>query len=52
MPPHIFAGSRGGNTVLDSFTGCGMTTVVARSLQRHCICCELYRSFIDLQRLH
>ena len=45
IEPCIKAGSEEGDTVLDPFMGSGTTALVAKSLQRHYIGCELHEEY-------
>ena len=46
--PCILSGSEEGDTILDPFIGSGTTAMVAKSLNRHYIGCELHQSYNDL----
>ena len=48
IEPCILAGSQKGDTILDPFIGSGTTAMVAKSLGRHYIGCELHESYKDL----
>ena len=48
IEPAILAGSEKGDIVLDPFIGSGTTSVVAKSLDRHYIGCELHESYSKL----
>ena len=45
IEPCILAGSEKGDTILDPFMGSGTTAVVAKSLQRNYIGCELHEEY-------
>ena len=46
--PCILSGSEEGDTILDPFIGSGTTAMVAKSLNRHYIGCELHQSYDNL----
>jgi len=48
IEPCIKAGSQEGDIILDPFIGSGTTAMVAKSLGRHYIGCELHESYNDL----
>ena len=48
IEPCIKAGSQRGDIILDPFIGSGTTAMVAKSLGRHYIGCELHESYNDL----
>ena len=48
IEPCIKAGSQKGDIILDPFIGSGTTGMVAKSLGRHYIGCELHESYNDL----
>ena len=48
IEPCIKAGSQKGDIILDPFIGSGTTAMVAKSLGRHYIGCELHESYNDL----
>ena len=48
IEPCIKAGSQKGDRILDPFIGSGTTAMVAKSLGRHYIGCELHESYNDL----
>ena len=48
IEPCIKAGSQKGDIILDPFMGSGTTGMVAKSLGRHYIGCELHESYNDL----
>ena len=48
IEPCILAGSQKGDIILDPFIGSGTTAMVAKSLGRHYIGCELHESYKDL----
>ena len=48
MEPCIKAGSQIGDTILDPFMGSGTTAMVAKSLDRYYIGCELHESYGNL----
>jgi DNA modification methylase len=50
VEPCILAGSRPGDIVLDPFMGSGTTAMVAQSLGRRWIGCELNGAYVEMQR--
>jgi len=48
VSPCILAGSRVSDTILDPFMGSGTTAMVAKSLDRHYIGCELHEDYSNL----
>ena len=48
IEPCILAGSQKGDIILDPFIGSGTTAMVAKSLGRHYIGCELHESYKNL----
>ena len=50
IEPCIRAGSREGDIVLDPFMGSGTTAMVAKSLKRYYMGCELHEEYGDLMQ--
>ena len=50
IEPCIRAGSREGDIVLDPFMGSGTTAMVAKSLNRYYMGCELHEEYGDLMQ--
>lgn len=48
IEPMILAGSKRGDTVLDPFMGSGTTAIVARSLGRNFMGCELNSDYVEI----